>query len=171
MPASAKKSPLALGDALLSAWALHAGITLYLLEQLDESVWNAKPPGGEGRTIAAIVAHIHNVRRMLLVMARATGIPPKLDRHRVTPAQARTALARSAKGIAQVARAALESDGQVKNLRRDVADFIVDAVAHEAHHRGQIGMLARELGAPISPEAQLAMWDRSKRRRGILVSS
>jgi hypothetical protein len=37
------------------------------------AAWNAEPPGGKGRTIAAIAAHMHNVRHMWLVAA-AKGI-------------------------------------------------------------------------------------------------
>src|SRR6266498_1850756 len=73
MSAAAKK-PFVLEDALIEAWATHAEITRYLLENLDEKAWSAEPPGG-GRTVAAIVAHVHNVRRMMLVMhAKGTRI-------------------------------------------------------------------------------------------------
>lgn len=43
---------------------------------------------GKGRTIAAIVAHMHNVRVMWLKAVKAAEIPGQLDRSTVTPAQA-----------------------------------------------------------------------------------
>jgi len=36
------------------------------------------------------------------------------------------------------------------------------AMVHEAHHRGQIAHWARELGAPISPEQSLKLWEWGK---------
>jgi uncharacterized damage-inducible protein DinB len=32
-------------------------------------------------------------------------------------------------------------------------------IAHEAHHRGQICMLAHQLGSPLGPEVTSAMWN------------
>ena len=165
MPPRTGRAPVDLGRSLLDAWATNAEITRYLLENLDAEVWRAEPPVAGGRTIAQTFAHIHNVRRMLMVMARIDKVPPKLDRHRVTAVEAHAALAKSADGIARVAKAALDSDGRVKNLHRDVAAFVLSAVTHEAHHRGQICTLARQLGFPISPETNLQMWDWSKRAK------
>ena len=53
----------------------------HLLEHLDKRAWRAEPPSGNGRTIAAIFAHMHHVRRMwLVVSAKGARIPAKLDR-------------------------------------------------------------------------------------------
>lgn len=162
------KPPADLGQALLDAWATNAEITRYLLEHLDAEVWRAEPPVAGGRTVAQTFAHIHNVRRMYMGMAQIDKNPPKLDRHCVTPAQAQAALEKSAEGIARVAKAALVSDGRVKNPHRDLAAFVLSAVTHDAHYRGQICMLARQLGFPVSQETNLAMWDWSKRRKAAL---
>jgi uncharacterized damage-inducible protein DinB len=43
--------------------------------------------------------------------------------------------------------------------------FFASVVTHEAHHRGQITMLARQLGHPIPVESALGMWETSKRRK------
>ncbi|HEY3202189.1 MAG TPA: DinB family protein [Thermoanaerobaculia bacterium] len=166
MSAAAKK-PFVLEDALIEAWATHAEITRYLLENLDEKAWSAEPPGG-GRTVAAIVAHVHNVRRMMLVMhAKGTriAIPPKLDRHKLTPAQAQAALGKSAAAIGKLIESAPAAGGRVAGRAAGVAGLFAAAVSHEAHHRGQICMLARQLGSPLSEEAHLGMWDWSKRAR------
>src|SRR5205085_9531699 len=59
-----------------------------LLESLNEAVWDAAPPGGKGRTIQAITAHVHNVRHMWLVAcAPGSRIPAKLERGTVTRKQ------------------------------------------------------------------------------------
>jgi uncharacterized damage-inducible protein DinB len=41
----------------------------------------------------------------------------------------------------------------------DVVSMACAAINHEAHHRGQICDWVRELGAPISPDQQLMLWD------------
>jgi uncharacterized damage-inducible protein DinB len=40
-------------------------------------------------------------------------------------------------------------------------------VSHEAHHRGQIAMLARQLGKALAQEANFGMWDWGKRWKEI----
>ena len=71
--------------ALLNAFDTNNRINQYLIENLPAEAWNAKPPDGKGRPIAAIVAHMHNVRVMWLKAAKAEDIPEQLDRFAVTP--------------------------------------------------------------------------------------
>src|ERR1700685_3417881 len=79
--------------ALLNAFDTNNRINQYLIENIAPEAWKAKPPDGKGRTIAAIVAHMHNVRVMWLkVSAKGSEIPAQLDRATVTPAQAVGAL-------------------------------------------------------------------------------
>src|SRR5712692_2344045 len=162
------RQPVDLGTALVVAWKTSARVTEYLLDHLEATLWRAEPPGEKGRTIAAIFAHLHNVRHMLLVQAKARGIPPKLDRHRATAVEARAALSESADAIAAVLESAAGSDGRVPNYPPDAVAFLSAAVTHDAHHRGQIAMLARQLGHPLSPEAMLGMWEPGQRRKEAL---
>src|SRR5215472_6974601 len=78
--------------ALLNALDTNNRICQYLIENLPAEAWNAKAPDGKGRTIAAIVAHMHNVRIMWLKAAKAETVPDQLDRGTVTPKQATDAL-------------------------------------------------------------------------------
>jgi uncharacterized damage-inducible protein DinB len=72
--------PFDLKQALLEAYAVNERMNQHLLENLDDRAWRAAPPGGKGRPIAAIVAHIHNVRHMwLVVSAKGIKVPPGLD--------------------------------------------------------------------------------------------
>jgi hypothetical protein len=68
--------PIDLGPALVDAFLVNERMNQFLLEHLDPSVWTAPLPlvkDGIGRTIAAIVAHVHNVRHMwLAVSAKGT---------------------------------------------------------------------------------------------------
>ena len=168
MPAGRKTKPVALDVALVQAFAVNERMNQFLLENLDEEAWRADPPGGKGRTIAATVAHIHNVRNMWLsVSAKGSEIPEKLDRRTVTPAQARRALAKSAEAMRRLLEASLSTGGRVKDFPPGVVAFFAYAISHDAHHRGQICQLARQTGFPLPNEVTYGMWDWSKRRKEI----
>ena len=153
-------TPFVLPDALLQAFETNERINQYLIENLPAEAWRADPPNGKGRDIAAIVAHMHNVRVMWLkAAAKGSRIPEQLDRASVTPTQAAKALAQSHKALAAVLDPALKSDGRIKGFRPDVAGFVGYLVAHDAHHRGQICMLARQVGYPLSQKAIFGMWE------------
>src|SRR6516225_9031715 len=53
-------------QSLLETYAVNDRINQLILENLDPHAWRAKPPGRNVRTIAAIFAHMHNVRRKWL---------------------------------------------------------------------------------------------------------
>jgi len=150
--------PFKPSEALLSAFDTNERINQYLLENLPVLSWRANPPGGGGRTIAAIVAHVHNVRVMWLKATKGN-IPAQLDRLTVTPAQARKALAESHAALHEVIAAALKADGRIKGFRPDVAGFVGYLIAHDAHHRGQVTILARQVGYPISQKTMFGMWE------------
>jgi len=157
-----KAAPAAipLPQSLLNAFDTNDRINQYMIENLPADAWRAEPPDGKGRTIAAIVAHIHNVRVMWLkAAAKGSKIPEQLDRSSVTPAQASKALEQSRAALSAVLDAALEADGRVKGFRPDAAGFFGYLIAHDAHHRGQICMLARQVGHPLSQKAMFGMWE------------
>ena len=168
MPAGRKTTPIALDKALVDAFAVNERINQFLLENLDEEAWRAEPPGGKGRTIAAIVAHIHNVRHMWLkVSAKGSEIPEKLDRWTVRLAQARPALAKSGEAMRRLLEASLSGGGRVKDFPPGVVAFFAYAISHDAHHRGQICQLARQAGFPLAIEVTSGMWDWTKRQKEI----
>ena len=167
VPMSSKTAkPFVLTDALLAAFDTNERINQYLIENLPAEAWRAEPPGGKGRDIASIVAHIHNVRLMWL---KATGgkasperdskIPGQLDKAKLTAAQARKGLTESHMALRAVLEASLSTDGRIKGFKPDVAGFVGYLIAHDAHHRGQITMLARQAGQPVSQKTMFGMWE------------
>jgi len=122
--------------SLLNAFNTNNRINQYLIDSLPPAAWKVKSAEGKGRTIAAIVAHMHNVRVMWLKAAKAEEIPAQLDRASVTPAQAVRALESSRHALSVVISRALARDGRVKGFRPDVGGFLGYLIAHDAHHRG-----------------------------------
>lgn len=146
--------------ALLDAFNTNNRINEYLIESIPAAAWKTKLPDGKGRTIAAIVAHMHNVRVMWLkVSAKGSEFPAQLNRATVTPSQAQRALEQSSQALSDLIGRALGSDGRIKGFRPDVAGFVGYLIAHDAHHRGQIAMLARQLGHPLPQKVTFGMWE------------
>src|SRR4051794_20914197 len=84
-------------QVLVETYGVNERMNQIVLEQLDPAAWRAKLPGSRGRTIADIVAHVHNVRRKWLrLSAPHLKRPAPLNRTRCTQKQARAALVESA---------------------------------------------------------------------------
>ncbi|HET7841507.1 MAG TPA: hypothetical protein VFM21_07875 [Terriglobia bacterium] len=81
--------------------------TEYLVGALPARLWSLEPPGGKGRSNAAMVAHLQSVRRMFAKMGGANPLSPSLGRARCTPAEAKRALALSREALTKLFRAAL----------------------------------------------------------------
>lgn len=158
--AKAASVPFSLQDSMLQAFQTNEQINHYLLENLPAAAWRAEPPGGKGRTVASMMAHIHNVRVMWLkAAAKESKIPDQLDPDVVTQAQASKALGESARALAALLKSAMEGDGRIKGFRPDVAGFFAYLIAHDAHHRGQISMLTRQSGHALTKKAMFGMWE------------
>src|SRR5262245_6462957 len=166
-PAPAAKAPKGRGvegaatpydviAALIESFATSNRITRFLIENLDETTWHAAPVGGRGRSIAAIVCHMHNARVMWLEAARNVGTAPrppaKLDRLAASKEDALKALDQSYASIAKMVGPALKSDGRVANFKAGAAAFLSYLMTHDAHHRGQICLQAKQVGHPL-PQA------------------
>lgn len=171
--ASRKPAPAAepsdLGRTLVDAFLTNERVNEVLLDLLDPAVWRAAPPCSKRRNIATTFAHIHNVRCMRLKMSGdRDAVPDRLDRGEVTIDEARAALGESARAMVALIEDALGKGGKVRGFPPGVALLVVAAVAHEAHHRGQVCHWARELGAPLSPEQQLPLWEWDKRWKDVV---
>jgi len=154
--------------ALVESYAVNAQMNQIVLEHLDPGAWRARPAGEKGRTIAAIFSHVHNIRRKWLrLSAPHLQLPAPLDRARSTPEQARAALAASAARCSEMLADALtHPEGRVGIFRRDGwarpwpagAAMVAYMISHEAHHRGQVCMLAHQLGFPLPARSAYGIW-------------
>ncbi|MGA7908189.1 MAG: DinB family protein [Candidatus Sulfotelmatobacter sp.] len=166
MPRPASASAPDLRQGMQEAYAVNDRMNQLLLEYLDPRAWRARLPGSKGRTIAAIFTHVHNVRcKWLRLSAPHLKPPPRLDRARCTPKQARQALAESAALCSQMLGEAL-AQGRTRKFLRDgwarpwtpSAAMFAYMITHEAHHRGQVCMLAHQLGFPLPGPAAHGLW-------------
>jgi uncharacterized damage-inducible protein DinB len=144
---------------LLEAFRHSGRVSEYLASVLPVPIWSAAPPSGRGRTIAAIVAHMQGVRRTFARMGGARPGPPSLDRLHVTPMQARRALKQSTEDLATLFEAAFTAGRpRVKGMPRRAVNMLVYLIQHDAHHRGQICMLARDLGHTFGSDDTMRLW-------------
>ena len=153
-----KEAPLSPVDGLLRSFAIHNRIHLYLLDAIPAEAWQAAPPGGKGRTLAALVAHIHGVRLMWLKATGVKTLPEPLEKT-ASIAEAKKALTASATAMHAMLEPKLKSDARISGFKPDAWAFVGYLIAHEAHHRGQITMLARQLGHPIDKSTSFGLWE------------
>ena len=152
-------------------FAVNEQMNQLVIEHLNPAAWKAKPPG-DVRPIAAIFTHMHNVRsKWIRLTAPHLKVPSQLNRANCTPQQARAALAESAAGcIAMLAQALGNHSPRIETFRRDGwakpwpigMEMLCYMVSHEAHHRGQVCMLAHQLGFPLPNKVTSEMWNWEK---------
>jgi uncharacterized damage-inducible protein DinB len=157
-----------LGRSAVQIFAANERINQIILENLDPAAWRAKPPG-KVRTIAAIFTHIHNVRsKWVRLTTPHLKIPTQLNRAHCTQEQARLGLAESAACCAEMLAEVLGGgENRRENFRRDGwaspwpagPEMLCYMISHEAHHRGQVCMLAHQLGFPLPKEIAWRLWD------------
>jgi len=157
-----------LGQALAESYAVNDRMNQVVIEHLDPRAWRAKPLGERARTIAAIFSHVHNIRRKWIrLSAPHLKLPAPLDRTHATQEQTRAALAESAERCCEMLLEALaRPDGRVKTFLRDGwakpwpagAAMAAYMIAHDAHHRGQVCMLAHQLGFPLRGKGAYGIW-------------
>jgi uncharacterized damage-inducible protein DinB len=137
-----------------------------LIEHLDPAAWRAKPPG-KLRTIAAIFTHMHNVRtKWVRLSAPHLKVPAQLNRTRCTQQEAQAGLAESAACCVEMLAEAF-GGSRVEKFHRDGwapawpvgVEMLCYMLAHEAHHRGQVLMLAHQLGFPYPHTVGDGIWN------------
>jgi hypothetical protein len=115
----------------------------------------------------------NRVSVFLLGKEHGIAVPRAVNRQKVEPKELITALCRSSRGISSLLTLGCDRGGTIptsssyawRNLPLDVGHVLSYFVAHEGHHRGQIVMLARQLGCRLPVEITGGLWHFSKRAK------
>ena len=165
---------------LVAAWQTSNRVTEFLFENLPNELWNEKIPGAPRKTVRMIAGHIHNARCMWIKMiGKRYGIasPKSVDRRLVSRRTLLSALRRSNSAIIELINVGLNENGTLgfdvpwMNMPADVTHFICYLIAHEAHHRGQIVLVARALHHRLPAEVTNGLWQWKKRHNEIAAKS
>ena len=153
-------------DGFIAAWRTNDRATVFLIENLPRALWSGQVPGIPRLTMGMIAAHIHNSRcRWVKSLGASHGIkvPPLVDLRRVQPSELVKALSRSSEGMVRLIELGIAHGGRVpratwQNFPTDLHHFLSYFAAHEGHHRGQLSMVARQLGQRLPRNIAAGVW-------------
>lgn len=171
-----RRLPVDEGRWVLAPWRTNCRVTRLLVGAIPPSLWELPVPGVPRKTIGMLAAHLHNARsRWLKVLGSPLGIarPPLVNLRQVTRAELLVALKGSDRALEALLMCGIANGGDVpataaytwRNLPLDVGHVLSYFVAHEAHHRGQVVMAARLLGARLPPTVVNGLWQWQQGRR------
>jgi len=161
--------PTTLHELILPAWRTNALVTERVVQGLPQAIYLASVPGWPRRTVRSLAAHLHNSRcGWLRTLGQPLGLPvPALvDRNAVSRADLVRALRQSSRGMLALLELGCDRGGQIpptaryvwRNLALDVGHVLTYFVSHESHHRGQLVLIARQLGVPLPAAVVDGLW-------------
>lgn len=162
-----------LETACIAAWQTCNRVTVFLLESLSDELWGMKVPGTPHKTIQMLGGHLHNTRCMWvkrLGASHGVGAPGAVDRRRVSRTDLVRALERSSEAVVRLLGAGLANGGRIDAKTwggppKDVMHVLLYLANHEAHHRGQIILAARQLGRRLPESVTEGVWQWSTRAK------
>jgi uncharacterized damage-inducible protein DinB len=159
-------------ETIFNAWKTTNRTTIFLIEHIPAGLWSEKVPGSPHRTIGMIASHIHNIRcRWIksIVKGDAVKVPVRVNLRTASRDEVINALNQSSKAMLKLLRIIIDNGGKLPfkpawlNFPDDVIHFLTYFAAHEAHHRGQIILLGRQLNYRFSKEVTTGVWIWTKR--------
>lgn len=154
-------------QTILNAWKTTNRTTIFLLEHIPAGLWGEKVPGFHLKTIGMIGSHIHNSRcRWIksIVKEDALEVPARINLRTANRDEVINALNKSSKAMLKLLKIIIDNGGRLPfkppwlNFPDDVIHFLTYFAAHEAHHRGQIILLGRQLNYRFSDEVTTGVW-------------
>ncbi len=150
-----------LAGQVLDCWRIHSRIVIYLLDAIPPEAMGDSATK-KGRTVAAHLAHIHNVRLMWLKVAAPDHLAglEKVEAGDATgKEELAAALAASGEAIGGLLESALESGGKVKGFKPHAAAFMSYLISHEGYHIGKIDLVLSLNGHPLPDKAHYGIWE------------
>ena len=150
-----------LADAVLSNWQINDHVTTSLVKILPAAIWPQKIPGYPQKTVRMLSAHLHNIRcRWIKHFAKKweLDVPALADHHNISQKDLVTALNRSSRAMLTLLKAGLHNENKLPGYSLSAVHFAHYMIAHEAHHRGQLIMAARQLGHEIPVKVTDRLW-------------
>lgn len=83
----------------------------------------------------------------------------KIEAAAGTRADLAAALTASGKAIEDLLRKSLAAGGKVKGFKPHATAFVGYLIAHESHHRGQIGWTLKGIGRPLDKKMAFGLWE------------
>jgi len=150
-------------EMLAETWEIANRMTLLVLDAISQEAL-AEPSSGKGRSVGAMLAHLHNNRLAWLEFAARDlfGELAKIDGDQATDKGVlREGLEASGRAFAEVFRRSVET-GKIKGFKRSPAAFLGYLIAHEGYHHGEIGMVLAQAGHRLPKEVAYGMWEWNK---------
>lgn len=150
-----------MNEQIVETWQINARINLYLLEAFEpENLRNALL--SKGRSVGEQFAHINNVRLMWLkesapeLLEKCT----KVEKEKSSDKDfLRECLGKSANAIAELFTDAVNRNARIKGSKPHTTAFLGYLTAHEAHHRSQIILAAKQAGHPLDKKILYGIWE------------
>jgi uncharacterized damage-inducible protein DinB len=149
---------LSMEEQLLDTWKINNRIDLYLLDAIAPEVLGIS--AAKGRNAAQQFAHIHNVRLMWL----KSGAPDllegleKIEKEVFDKEALRSGLEASGRAIEGLLACGIAA-GKIKGFKPHPTAFLGYLIAHDAYHRGEIGIILTQLGHPLDQKTSYGMWE------------
>jgi len=150
---------------LIESWHIHNRINLYLLDAIPLEALDSKI-ASYSRSVAVIFAHLHAVRIAWIEPADAElasdlkkiPVRSKFEQATINHDILRESLTASGDAMAILLQRGFEK-GRISGFKPHPGAFLAYLIAHEAHHRGEIGIILTESGHPLPKDVDFALWD------------
>lgn len=148
-------------DPIVTAWQTHGRLNLEFVAAIPAEALAAKL-NGKGRSVGAIVAHLHHNRLAWLEPAAPDLLAglAKVDKEgMLDTAVLQSALQSSAEAITTLLARSLAAGGKVKGFGGQAASFFGYLVAHESYHHGEIGLILGHAGFALDNKTAYGLWN------------
>jgi len=161
-----------LTEALLKTWQVTHQVSVYLIKNIPPDLWNKRIPGYSRKTIGMLAIHLHNARCMWIKSIgkeKLKETPARIVSQQGTRKEVLIALNQSNAAMLNLLSMCIDNGGLLPskppwlNFPNDVMHLLTYFIAHEAHHRGQMIMAARQLDRPLTRDVMGGLWQWTKR--------